>query len=200
MIFLGIFLLTIFFSLGIQYFFYLYYKKTGSQLIIKHKTFFNYVSGIGGDGILLPLINIQSFILLGQLPYELSQRLLISSFINGVFITAVFHIIQYHFKLINWTMPSKGNWTYLGVYHAIFMWAECSFLSLTLFVFLRNYYFATPESITTVKYIIMLLIAFLSTMFLDNAKPISRKLFHKKIKPVVDYALANMVSQKRSEK
>lgn len=130
------FLLTLFFSFGVQSLFYLYFRCTNNK-VLKFKHVFNYYSGIIGDGILIPLLNVFAVKILLDLNGGFSNELIFLSLIAGIFITFIFHFGQSYFNQINWTMPQKNQWNILGLYHCIFMFFESSFLVFTLLIFCK---------------------------------------------------------------
>jgi len=54
----------------------------------------------------------------------------IVALVLGVAITAYFHIVQAVRGIVNWAMPEPWRWNYLGAWHAAYMFAVCTLLSL----------------------------------------------------------------------
>ncbi len=131
-------LVTCFFSFGVQFFVYLYYKYIDHKILKIHKSVVHYSSGILGDGLFMPLVNIFCYYTIKALPSVLSIPNLALSLAGGVIITFIFHYGQQRLNLTNWTMPEKGMWNILGIYHALFMFAESTFLTFTLITFLSG--------------------------------------------------------------
>lgn len=167
--------ITFFFSFGVQTLGYLFYKYIDHELIKCHKCVIHYTSGIIGDSILVPLTNVfcaLTIYSLGKTIYEFS--LWPYSFFSGVVITFFFHYFQLKLKLTNWTMPEVGHWNLLGVYHAVFMSFESSFLSYTLLVIIKT---TLEQGIvfvldSPVKYSFLILGLFLITFLFDYRKPL----------------------------
>ncbi len=136
---LWIALISCFFSFGVQTAVYFYMKWKNYPLIKKHKYVLQYYSGIVGDGVLIPLINVFAIQIIQQSGgITLSPWVLALSGVGGIIITFVFHYGQQVFKLTNWTMPEVGNWNKMGLYHAIFMFCEGGFLTYSLIIYLTS--------------------------------------------------------------
>lgn len=176
-------LITFFFSFGVQVLWFCWYKYKDCEIIEKYKHVFNYLSGIAGDGLLVPLVNVFAFSSLQQAPTNFN--FLAASFLGGILVTAFFHLIQLKLSLINWTMPEVGRWTNLGIYHALFMFAETSFLIFTLLNFIQNS-LAKPGTrsfsavntdfvVPPITYAVLALLIFLLTMIYDYRKPLWKK-------------------------
>lgn len=129
---LSVALITCFFSFIVQFLVYLRYRSTNNPLVRDQKSVVEYLSGVIGDGLLMPLTNVFAVLTLLAVGFNPSLKLFLASALVGMFVTWVFHYGQQKFKLTNWTMPKVGQWNYLGLYHALFMFAEISFLSLVL--------------------------------------------------------------------
>ena len=162
--------ITFFFSFGVQGLFFIYWKFWEPRFIDKYNHVFSYFSGVLGDGLLVPLINIFVVMTLLDIKANLTVTdLLILSFILGFLVTFAFHYGQKRFSLLNWTMPVRGRWNLLGLYHAFFMFFETSFLMYTLISFCKylvsfgpNYAIYSP-----IKYVAALLFLFFITFVFD---------------------------------
>lgn len=131
-------LVTCFFSFLVQVGFYYYWLFKKRHFLKNHTHVFNYLSGVIGDAVLIPLTNVFALLILiqtGGLRILLGQ--LVAALLAGLLTFLFFHLCQQYFKQINWTMPRLGSWNILGLYHAIFMFLESSFLWYTLFSYLR---------------------------------------------------------------
>lgn len=165
-----IFLVSCFFSFGVQTLAYLYYRYINHQLIKAHKSVVGYWSGIVGDGVLVPGVNVFCVMTIYYLGSDLNNfNIWPYSLIGGIFITFVFHYYQERWKLTNWTMPSIGLWNLLGVYHAIFMFCESSFLVYTLLTIIGgiNSQGVTVLMESPLKYILLVLGLFLISFLYD---------------------------------
>jgi hypothetical protein len=186
-----IYLITCFFSFGVQSLFYAWYRFKKHQLIIDYKHVFQYHSGIIGDGVLVPVINIFCVQNLYFVQANiLSWPLLIVSICGGVLITFAFHHGQKHYELTNWTMPEVGKWNLLGLYHAIFMHFESSFLCLSLITFLQYLYQNGISTATEapIRYGFLTLFLFALTFFYDYWFCLFKDLYVGRAQPLFNYA------------
>lgn len=180
-------LVTFAFSFGIQALYYLRYFVGGRKIIREHKVVFAYKSGIVGDGVLIPATNVVAWLVLQGLDFWYTNLLfLLSSAVGGLFITFLFHWGQQRFGLTNWTMPTPGHWTLLGVYHAIFMFCESSFLCFVLFNYLGQLVNAGQYAVVNspLGYGILILFLFLVTFVHDYWQPFFAKIFGKPRRPL----------------
>ena len=131
---------TLLFSFGVQCFFFLVYAIRKDNLLTKYRHVFGYSSGVIGDGVLVPLSNVFSYLLLLEIGQSFELGLCYSALIFGFFISFWFHYVQRHLSLTNWTMPKVGQWNSLGLYHICFMFFESSILSYVLLASMRYAY------------------------------------------------------------
>lgn len=163
---LWVFLLTLMFSFGVQSLTFFYYHVQGNQLIHKHKSVFHYLSGLLGDGVLLPLANVFAYLSLESLGQSLNNMAIWSlALLGGLVVTFIFHLGQQRSRSTNWTMPKVGLWNLLGVYHVIFMFAESTLLLYTLLSVVE----VSPTQIwfSDFKYVLLMLGLFFGTFVYD---------------------------------
>lgn len=175
-----VFFITLFFSLGVQTLFFLRYQLDRRKIIQDHKVVFAYKSGVVGDGMLIPLTNVFAWIVLGQLtPWQTGLNFFLSMAVSGLLITFLFHWAQQRFHLTNWTMPISGHWTLLGIYHAIFMFCEISFLSFVLFNYLISIFDGTRSGGAPLSYALIILFLFFVTFVHDYWQALFSRLIDK---------------------
>ena len=120
------------FLFGYQWAFSLGYH--GSQL-----TVFSYYSGIVGDGILIPVLNLAAFVLVRQLwPNARWRRLPLYVALGFITAFAAF-VAQAGLGAVNWSMPSPFHWSAVGRFHFVVMWAELSYLYVAMAVAVNNW-------------------------------------------------------------
>lgn len=193
----GIYLITVFFSFGIQAACYFFYKLTRHALVRDYKHVFNYSSGFIGDGILVPLTNVFAYKTL-----EFTQawiepnKYYIGALMIGITISFIFHFGQRYYNLINWTMTRQGHWNTLGFYHMMFMFAESTFLGYTLIMYIRYIKNHGIQSILDgpMKLAVYILILFFITFAYDYWKPLFKKHLVKKNSPSVGDAYRKLVA------
>jgi hypothetical protein len=176
-------LITCFFSFGVQFLFWAWYKIRREPIIKNYKTVFSYSSGYIGDLICMPATNVFAVIALDRLgnPY-LDFSVWMWAIFVGLITTFIFHQGQKHFNLVNWTMPQKGKWTLLGVYHSLFMFAESSFLAFSLISYVKHLTTVGPGSLAghAIQLGLGIMFLFFVTFVYDYWKPLFRPLLMKK--------------------
>lgn len=172
-------LVTCFFSFGVQTLFWFWYFIRSEPIIIKYPTVFSYSSGYIGDLICMPGANVFAVLALDRLgnPY-LDFSVWICAIIVGIITTFIFHQGQKHFNLINWTMPQKGKWTLLGVYHSLFMYSESTFLAFAFISYLKHVIIFGRGSLAGSAILLGLgiMALFFLTFVIDYWKPLFKKL------------------------
>jgi len=120
------------FLFGYQWAFYFSYR--GHQ----HTVFF-YYSGVLGDGLFIPAVNVAGFALLGRLrPCIPWRRLPLYALLGFATAIAAF-LAQAGLDLVNWSMPRSFHWSAVGQFHFLVMWAEMSFLYIVLATAINNW-------------------------------------------------------------
>lgn len=156
-------------SFGVQCGFFVLYKLTGNPIIKNYKHVFSYTSGVIGDGLLVPLVNIFAFLTLTQIGHTIPRLdILILGLIMGFGVTFIAHWGQRKYDQKNWTMLKRGEWNNLGLYHAIFMFLESSFLGYTLIFYIDYLFNPNSEAVfTPFWYAIFVLLLFALTFIFD---------------------------------
>lgn len=173
---------TFFFSFGVQTIFYFWYLIRREQIIVKYKSVFSYYSGIIGDAILLPATNVFAVLALKHLNYPIFDfGVWLVALITGLFITLISHLGQKYYNLTNWTMPQKGKWTLLGIYHSLFMFSESVFLAFSLTSYLKRLALEGKDGLEgfPIKFGLILMLFFFLTFVYDYWQPLFKKLLRK---------------------
>ena len=120
------------FLFGYQWAFYLTYR--GGQ-----HTVFWYFSGVLGDGLFIPAVNVAGVILLRRLkPCIAWRRLPLYTLLGLATATAAF-LVQAGLDLVNWSMPTSYRWSPVGQFHFLVMWSEMTFLYLVFTTAINNW-------------------------------------------------------------
>ena len=102
-------------------------------------TVFAYYSGVLGDGILIPAVNVAAFVLLRQLSPSIPwKRLPVYLLLGFATATAAF-LMQARLDLVNWSMPVAFHWNDIGQFHFFVMAGEVTFLYLALVTATNNW-------------------------------------------------------------
>jgi hypothetical protein len=162
-------ILTWLLSFGYQLVFYFFYENTDRTLIYSKETVFSYNSGLLGDGILVPLVNIMAFLLIKRLEFRANRKYLFLALFFGLSFTLVAHYLQASLALTNWSMPVPYHWSGVGRFHFFFMWSETSFLfyALILSVYKRRRLFFDSEARLYLGLCVLALLAFAGTFLAD---------------------------------
>lgn len=119
----------------------LYLLAIQSPFIHKFRASLDYKSAIFGDGIILPIVNMIIAGFLFDHKVYLHKNLLKLSLFIGFLVTVYFHVTQALGGIVNWAMPTPWHWNILGLWHAIYMFSVCSFIScfyLVVIQLMRN--------------------------------------------------------------
>ena len=120
------------FLFGYQWAFY--YSYRGGQ-----HTVFWYFSGVLGDGLFIPALNVAGVAMLRRLkPCIAWGRLPLYALLGLATATAAF-LAQAGLDLVNWSMPISYRWSPVGQFHFLAMWAEMTFLYLVLATATNNW-------------------------------------------------------------
>jgi hypothetical protein len=117
---------------GYQWAFALSYK--GHQ-----HTVFAYHSGVLGDGVLIPAVNVAGFVVLRCLASDVQWGRLPLYALLGLVTTATAFLAQASLDLVNWSMPMPYHWSDVGQFHFFVMWAEIAYLYLVLASAVNNW-------------------------------------------------------------
>ncbi len=159
---------TFFFGFGAGAILNLYLIAINSPLVASLRSSLSFKSSIYGDGILLPIVNMIMVGFLYKKSELINKKNLGQGFFGGVLITAWFHVNQAINGLVNWTMPTPWNWNALGLWHAVYMFAVTSLISL--FVIISVVSFKRDKNIEKeIVFVLLGLIAFLILLRLDYA-------------------------------
>jgi hypothetical protein len=113
------------FLFGYQWAFYFSYR--GHQ-----PTVFAYYSGVLGDGLLIPAVNVAAFVVLRQMLGVIPWRRLPLYVLLGLITALSAFLMQGKLDWVNWSMPSPFHWSEVGQFHFLVMWAEISYLYIVL--------------------------------------------------------------------
>jgi hypothetical protein len=110
---------------GYQWAFFYFYR--GGQ-----HTVFWYFSGVLGDGLFIPALNVAGVAVLRRLKTCIAWRRLPLYALLGLATATAAFLAQAGLDLVNWSMPISYRWSAVGQFHFLVMWAEMTFLYLVL--------------------------------------------------------------------
>ena len=117
---------------GYQWAFYFAYH--GHQL-----TVFSYYSGVLGDGLLIPALNVSGFVMMRQLSYAVPWRRLPVYVLLGFATAMAAFLMQARLDWVNWSMPTPYQWSDVGQFHFFVMATEMTYLYLVLATAINNW-------------------------------------------------------------
>ena len=120
------------FLFGYQWAFALSYHGSG-------RTVFDYHSGVLGDGLILPALNVASLALLRSLAHAIPWRRLPLYVLLGAATALASFLLQAHWDLTNWSMPAPFLWSPVGQVHFFVLSGEMAFLYLALATAINNF-------------------------------------------------------------
>src|SRR3954471_2819571 len=85
-------------------------------------TVFSYLSGVIGDGVLLPIANLGAFLVMRQLFQNIRWERLPLYAALGLITTIAAFLAQAGLGVINWSMPAPYVWSVVGRVHFIVFW------------------------------------------------------------------------------
>jgi hypothetical protein len=111
-----------------------YFRYHGSEL-----TVFSYLSGVLGDGVLIPIANLGAFVMLRQMwPYLRRRRIPLYVALGLITAYAAF-LGQAGLRIVNWSMPAPYVWSPVGEFHFFVMWSELAYLYVAMAVSVNNW-------------------------------------------------------------
>lgn len=102
-------------------------------------TVFAYYSGVLGDGLLIPAVNVAGFAVLRQLAPSIPWRRLPLYALLGLLTAVAAFLMQGKLDWVNWSMPIPFRWSDVGQFHFFVMWAEISYLYVVLATAINNW-------------------------------------------------------------
>ncbi len=110
----------------------LYLLAVHHPLVDQFRATLSYGSAIIGDGFLLPVVNMIVAGFIARRRDDVTPSTVRLAIAMGVAVTVYFHVSQAINGIVNWTMPTPWHWNVLGLWHALYMLAVTSWLSLFL--------------------------------------------------------------------
>ena len=121
---------TFFFGFGAGALLNLYLTRINSPLVAELRGSLNYISSIVGDGVLLPVVNMVAVAFLLHEAARITATVWVASILLGLCVTTYFHLVQAIRGLVNWAMPEPWRWNALGAFHAAYMLAVATLISM----------------------------------------------------------------------
>ena len=91
-----------------------------------------YASGVLGDGVLVPMLDVALVASLQAMPPREPTALAVGAVAIGALLTAALHAGQARYRLVNWSMPRPGRWNFAGQWHLVSAPAQFALLAYGL--------------------------------------------------------------------
>lgn len=135
-VFLGVYVVSLFLNWLVQLGYYHYARRKDPNAFTGQRTLLDYHTGVIGDGIIVPLINILIAFVLLNLHFWPTRTLLVQAFGLALTLNALTHYFQARLALVNWSMPKPYNWNPAGYWHMVSFPIQISYLLLFFFALL----------------------------------------------------------------
>lgn len=119
-----------------SYFFY----KTGvdPRAFAGRKTLFEYQTGVIGDLVILPLVNVLIFFILWKIKFRFDKKTFFIIIPIGLAGDFFIHYMQGVLKLVNWTMPVPFQWNFGSYWHMFSFFFQWSYIVLFFLIFFKK--------------------------------------------------------------
>lgn len=92
------------------------------------KTLLDYQTGIIGDVLILPIVNMLIIFVFISLPKDVKKLPLLGVFGFGALADFFMHYMQGRLRLVNWSMPKPFEWNFVSHWHMISLFFQLSYL------------------------------------------------------------------------
>jgi hypothetical protein len=116
------------FNWFVQLFYYMYEININPQAFAGVKTLFDYQTGIIGDVLLLPIINMLILFVFISLPKDVKKLPFLGVAVAGALGDFFMHFMQGHLKLTNWSMPHPFEWNFVTYWHMFSLFFQLGFI------------------------------------------------------------------------
>jgi len=129
--------ISLVFNWFIQLFYYMYEIRINPDAFAGVKTLFDYQTGIIGDVLLLPIINMLILFVFLNLPKEVKKLPILGISVVGALGDFFMHYMQGHLKLTNWSMPIPFHWNFVTYWHMVSLFFQLSFIFAFFYLLFR---------------------------------------------------------------
>lgn len=134
------------------------------------KTLLEYLTGVIGDGVIAPIINVLVFIFFTTIHLKPQKKTIIKMFILALITDILVHFFQGAFSLTNWSMPKPFEWNFAGYWHMISLPIQMTYLYYFFYIVVKKW--REVKKKTILKYpvfaVLGLMLLFLVLFIFDN--------------------------------
>lgn len=132
--YVGMIALSLLFNWFMQLGYYLYKTHFNPHAFDGERTLFDYTTGIIGDVIVVPLINVAVLYILLHAEIRLKLRAIMGVAAGGLLIDVTTHFFQGYLGLTNWSMPRPFEWDFVSYWHMVSYFFQMSFIVLFFYL------------------------------------------------------------------
>lgn len=114
----------------VQLFYYILMTSRNPQAFLGQKTLLEYWTGVLGDGVIAPIINVFVFFFFTTLHLKPQKKIVIKMFALALLTDILVHFLQGKLGLVNWSMPKPFAWNFAGYWHMISLPIQMTYLYL----------------------------------------------------------------------
>jgi hypothetical protein len=129
---------SLIFNWLIQLTYYVIVIRHNPSAFTGERTLLNYKTGIIGDVLLIPIINVAILYILLHIRPRPTTRAYIGIVLLGLLADAVLNFLQGYLKLDNWSMPKPYEWDFVSYWHMASFLLQISFVFLFFYVVIRS--------------------------------------------------------------
>jgi hypothetical protein len=171
-VFAIIFLISLINNWFVQLGYFLYARLKNPESFKGHKTLLDYWTGVVGDGVIAPLVNIFIYIVIVKTGIEITLPLVMCAYLGALALDVLIHWFQGSQFMTNWSMQAPFRWNGAGKWHMFSFPIQVAYLLIYIYTLIMysNYILHDPSLIVTVAETVVLSLLFLFFFWVDYRK------------------------------
>lgn len=154
----------------VQLSYYIYKINLQPLAFQGQKTLLEYLTGIIGDGLIAPIINVVVFVFFTTIHLKPQKRTVIKMFALALITDILVHFFQGALSLTNWSMPKPFVWNFAGYWHMVSLPTQMTYLYYFFYTVVKNWR-EVKNKVALKKPILAvfgLMLLFVVLFFIDN--------------------------------
>lgn len=143
----------------VQLGYYVYAKNKNPHSFDGHKTLLDYWTGVVGDGVIVPFINVFIYFVIVSTGASITLSMIFYSYILALGLDIFVHYFQASQSMTNWSMPRPFHWNGAGKWHMFSFPLQIAYLLIYLYTLITYY--------DVILHAISLLVSFAMTLLLS---------------------------------
>lgn len=123
----------------VQLSYYLYVVRKNPVAFVGHRTLLDYWTGVVGDGVIAPLINIFIYFVIVNTGIEITASVIIWSYVIALWFDILTHYFQARQSMTNWSMPKPYQWNGAGKWHMVSFSIQVAYLIIYIYTLIQYY-------------------------------------------------------------